>query len=106
MPSSGYDAAYRRSIREPDAFWAEAAQSITWIRRWDRVLDDARKPFYHWFAGGVLNTCYNMLDRHIEAGRGEQDAIIYDSPVTNTIRHISYRALRDEAARFAGALKN
>jgi propionyl-CoA synthetase len=68
------------------------------------VLDDMRVPFYRWFAGGVLNTCFNALDVHVERGRGERAALIYDSPVTGTVRSYTYRALRDEVARFAGAL--
>ena len=79
-----FDEIYRRSIAEPEGFWAEAAEAIDWIERWDKVLDDSRPPFYRWFTGGRLNTCYNCLDRHVEAGRGEQLALIYDSPVTET----------------------
>ena len=68
------------------------------------MLDDSRAPFYRWFAGGRLNTCYNALDRHVERGRVDQLALIYDSPVTSTVRTFSYGELRDEVARFAGAL--
>ena len=99
-----FDEIYRRSIAEPEAFWAEAAEAIHWSERWDKVLDDSRPPFYRWFAGGRLNTCYNCLDRHVKAGRGEQLALIYDSPVTETRRRYTYRALTEEVARFAGAL--
>ncbi|GAB4242349.1 MAG: propionyl-CoA synthetase [Thermoleophilia bacterium] len=101
-----YAEVYRRSIEDPDGFWAEAAEQIRWDRRWDLVLDDRRAPFYRWFAGGRLNTCFNALDRHVEEGRAEQDALIYDSPVTGTIRRYTYRQLRDEVALFAGALRN
>jgi propionyl-CoA synthetase len=100
-----YTQAHARSLADPEGFWAEQAQAIDWTRRWDQVLDDSRKPFYRWFRGGELNTCWNAVDRHVAAGRGEQAAIIYDSPVTNTIRSISYRELRDQVARFAGALR-
>ncbi|MFQ5775439.1 MAG: propionyl-CoA synthetase [Kiloniellaceae bacterium] len=99
-----YDEAHRRSITDPDGFWGEAAQEIDWERKWDRVLDDSRPPFYRWFAGGVLNTCHNALDRHVAGGRAEQTALIYDSPVTETIRRYTYAELRDAAARCAGAL--
>jgi len=99
-----YQNLYRRSLEDPEGFWAEAAEAIHWERKWERVLDDARKPFYRWFAGGVLNTCYNALDRHVEAGRAEQAALIYDSPVTGTIKRYSFRELRDAVACFAGAL--
>ncbi len=99
-----YEDAYSRSINDPDAFWGEAAEGIYWVKRWDKVLDDGNPPFYRWFGGGELNTCYNCLDRHVENGRGEQAALIYDSPVTDTIRTYTYTQLRDEVARFAGAL--
>ncbi len=99
-----YEEFYRRSIDDPEEFWAEVAEEIHWERRWDRVLDDSNKPFYRWFAGGRLNTCYNVLDRHVDAGRAKQTALIYDSPVTKTVRRYSYRDLRDEVARFAGVL--
>ncbi len=99
-----FESQYQRSIRDPNGFWAEAAEDVHWERRWERVLDDSRKPFYRWFTGGVLNTCYNAVDLHVDQGRGEQLALIYDSPVTNTIQRITYRLLRDEVARFAGAL--
>jgi propionyl-CoA synthetase len=95
---------HERSLRDPEGFWAAAAEDIHWDRRWDRVLDDTRPPFYRWFTGGLLNTCYNALDRHIERGRGRQRALIYDSPVTNTVRTFTYSELRDLVATFAGAL--
>ena len=101
-----YEEVFRRSLEDPNGFWAEAAEAITWERRWDRVLDDSNPPFYRWFTGGRLNTCYNALDRHIESGRGDQVALIYDSPVTGVVRRYTYRELRDQVARFAGALKD
>ena len=97
---------HRRSIENPSEFWAEAAEGIDWESRWDKVLDDSNPPIYRWFPGGRLNTCYNALDRHVESGRGEQAAIIYDSPVTGSQRTISYSQLRDDVALFAGALVN
>jgi propionyl-CoA synthetase len=103
-PMTSYAETYRRSLAEPEAFWAEAAEAIDWERRWDRVLDDRRPPFYRWFSGGRLNTCWNALDRHVAAGRGERVALIWDSPVTGSIEHFTYRELLDRVARFAGAL--
>ena len=100
-----YQKQYQNSIENPELFWAEAASGLDWSKRWDRVLDDSRPPFYQWFAGGEVNTCYNALDRHCEAGRGAQAALIYDSPVTGQVRTYSYDQLLDEAARFAGVLK-
>jgi propionyl-CoA synthetase len=102
---SQYEETYARSLRDPQGFWAAVAEDIYWERRWDRVLDDSRPPYYRWFTGGVLNTCYNALDLHVDRGRGKQQALIYDSPVTDTIRAFTYAELRDEVARVAGALR-
>jgi len=102
--SSRYEEIHRRSLADPESFWGEAAAGIDWERRWDRVLDDRQPPFYRWFSGGVLNTCHNALDRHVAAGRAEQLALIYDSPLTGAVRRLTYRALRDSVALFAGAL--
>jgi propionyl-CoA synthetase len=103
--TSVYDEVYRLAQNNPEEFWGAAADQLYWDRRWKQVRDDSNPPFYRWFVGGVLNTCYNCLDRHIDRGRGKQLALIYDSPVTNTLRHFTYRELRDEVARVAGALK-
>jgi propionyl-CoA synthetase len=103
--SNDYRVAYERSLRDPEGFWAEAAAAISWTKRWDRVLDDSRAPFIRWFAGGVLNTCYNAVDRHVERGRGKQCALIYDSPVTNTVRRFTYGELLNEVAQLAGAIR-
>ncbi len=100
-----YDDLFQKSIKDPAGFWENAAQAITWIRKWDKVLDDSNKPFYRWYVGAEMNTCFNALDRHVIAGRADQVALIYDSPVTNTIRKYTYRELLDEVSRFAGVLK-
>jgi propionyl-CoA synthetase len=89
---------------DPETFWAEAAGRLEWSSPWQRVLDDKREPYYRWFAGGQLNTCYNALDRHVSAGHGEQPALIYDSPLTNTKQVFTYAALLDRVSLFAGAL--
>jgi propionyl-CoA synthetase len=99
-----FDDVYRRSLEDPEGFWAEAAAAIDWEEPWERVLDDSRAPFYRWFTGGRLNTCHNAVDRHVEAGRADQLALIHDSPVTGTTSTFTYRELRDAVARFAGAL--
>ena len=99
-----YEQAYRRSLQEMDGFWAEAAEAIRWGKRWDRVLDKSHAPFYRWFNGGRLNTCDNALDRHVEGGRAEQLALIYDSPVTGAVARFTYRQLLSEVSRFAGVL--
>jgi propionyl-CoA synthetase len=101
-----YQEVFDRSISDPDGFWGEAAEKISWYKKWDKVLDDSNKPFFRWFTGGELNTCYNCLDRHVEGGRGDQAAIIYDSPVTDFKQSISYKELLDMVSRFAGGLKS
>ena len=98
------DDVYTQWVKDPEGFWAEAGEAIHWYQRWNRVLDGSRPPFYRWFPGAEVNTCYNALDWHVEHGRADQPALIYDSPVTGTIKHFTYRELRDEVARFAGAL--
>ena len=104
MPKEDLQTAVDRSLRDPETFWGEAAEQVHWYRKWDKVLDESNKPFYRWFTGGEVNTCYNALDLHVENGRGEQTALIYDSPVTDQIKSFSYRELRDKVAPFAGAL--
>jgi propionyl-CoA synthetase len=103
--TSVYDEAYARSMRDPEGFWGAAAEDIHWDRPWDRVFDGSRPPFHRWFVGGMLNTCYNALDLHVDRGRGKQPALIYDSPVTDTVRSFTYRELRDLTARCAGMLR-
>ncbi|MBT4638710.1 MAG: propionyl-CoA synthetase [Deltaproteobacteria bacterium] len=99
-----YDETFKRSITNPDDFWGEAAENCHWYKRWDKVLDDSNKPLYRWFTGGETNTCYNALDFHIDNGRGEQNALIYDSPVTGVVETYTYSQLRDRVAKFAGLL--
>jgi propionyl-CoA synthetase len=99
-----YEETYRRSLDDPEGFWGEAAAAVDWVEPWQRVLDDSRAPFYRWFTGGRLNTCWNALDRHVERGRAHQPALIYDSPLAETSATFTYRELRDGVARFAGAL--
>ncbi len=100
-----HERTYRQSLEDPGGFWGAAAKEIDWYRQPDTVLDDSNPPFYQWFAGGELNTCYNALDRHVAGGRADQLALIYDSPVTGQIRRLTYRELLDEVARFAGVLQ-
>ncbi len=101
-----YRDAFKRSVEDPEGFWGEAAAGISWYRQPDRTLDDSQAPLYRWFPGGEMNTCYNAIDRHVEAGRGAQLALIYDSPVTNTKQTFTYDQLLDEVSRFAGALRD
>ncbi len=106
MTTGAYDAAYQTSLSNPDAFWGEAASAIDWIREPTTVLDASNPPFYRWFTDGTLNTCFNALDRHVRDGRGEQLALVYDSPVTGTTQSWTYAQLTDEVARLAGALSS
>ena len=100
-----YEEIFNKSIENPEEFWADAAQAIDWYKKWDSVLDRSNPPFYRWFRGAEMNTCYNAVDRHVHNGRGDQTAIIYDSPVTDTVRKISYAELLSQVETLAGALK-
>ena len=99
-----FDELHAQSLADPEGFWAAAAEGVDWYKRWDKVLDDSNAPMYRWFSGGELNTCHNALDRHVEGGRADQAALIYDSPVTGTVRTYTYAELRDQVATFAGAM--
>jgi len=101
-----YEEIHNRSLADPEAFWAEAAEAVHWYKRWDKVLDDSNKPFYRWFTGAEINTCYNAVDIHCETGRADQLALIYDSPVTESKNTFTYAELRDAVALFAGVLVN
>jgi propionyl-CoA synthetase len=101
-----YDKAYEESVRRPEAFWGAAAEAVDWTQRWHTVLDGSAVPAPRWFAGGVLNTCYNAVDRHVEAGRGGAVAVIYDSPVTGTVSQLTYAQLLERVSRFAGGLRS
>lgn len=101
---SGYNATYSNWQKDPEAFWGEAAQDISWFTAPKVVLDNANPPLTTWFPDGVCNTCYNAVDRHVEAGRGDQPAIIHDSPVTQSQTKITYKDLLDRVSRVAGVL--
>ncbi len=102
--SDMYQKEYYESVKDPHSFWAKAASQIHWFKPYQKVLDNSKAPFYRWFTGGELNTCYNTIDVHVNAGRGKQLAVIYDSPVTDTIQKFTYSQLLDKVARFAGVL--
>ncbi len=104
--ASAYEKLYTQSLEDPEGFWAEAAEDVHWYKKWDKVFDNSRQPFYQWFKGGVVNTCYNALDLHVANGRADQLALLYDSPVTDTIKRFTYRELLEQVARFAGVLAN
>ena len=103
--SRRFEEARRRSLEDPAGYWGELAEAICWTRRWDRVLDDDNPPFHRWFPGAETNTCWNAVDRHVDAGRGDRRALIWDSPVAGARRVLTFRELRDEVAAFAGVLR-
>ncbi|WP_417713053.1 propionate-CoA ligase PrpE [Pseudophaeobacter arcticus] len=100
-----YKEIYANWKADPEAFWMQAAEAIDWVEAPTKALTDKGDGLYEWFADARVNTCYNAVDRHVEAGRGEQTAIIYDSPITHTKREISYVELRNRVANLAGALR-
>jgi acyl-coenzyme A synthetase/AMP-(fatty) acid ligase len=101
-----YKKIYQYSINEKEKFWAQQTQQLKWFKEPSNILSKNDKGFYRWFADGEMNTCYLCLDHNIEQGRGEQTALIYDSPVTKTIKKYSYSEMRDAVARFAGGLQS
>ena len=106
MSNGAYAEAYEQSISDPNGFWGEAAKAVEWTTPPTTILDDSNPPFYRWFEGGSLNTCFNALDRHVRDGRGDQAALIYDSPVTGVKKQYTYAELLDEVSRFAGGLRD
>ena len=104
--SGEYRQAYDRSMTDPEGFWREAAALIDWYTEPETIMDASALPFSQWFVGGELNTCHNALDRHVDAGRGDQVALIHDSPVTDSQQRFTYAELRDQVARFAGVLRS
>ena len=100
----GYDEQFERAKNDPESFWGEAALHLSWDRPFQRVLDHSNPPFTKWFPGGMLNTCANALDRHVDAGHGDQLALVHDSAMTGKVQRYTFRELRDAVARFAGAL--
>ncbi len=103
--NDAFDQVHGLSISDPDQFWGNAAEEIYWYTKPSKVLDTSESPHGKWFVDGELNTCFNAVDRHVEAGRGDDIALIYDSPVTSTVRKFSFSELQDLTAKFAGVLK-
>ncbi len=98
---------YDRSIQDKDAFWADIAERITWFKKWDKVSDvDFTKAKIKWFEGGKLNVSYNCLDRHVEAGKGDRTALIWEGNNPEEDKHFTYQELLDEVQKFANVLKN
>jgi propionyl-CoA synthetase len=103
--SGEYERAFHEAVTNPEKFWGTAATKVKWFRHYDKVLTSDNPPFYRWFEGGMVNSCYNALDYHVEQGLKDRIALIYDSPVTKTVKKYSYGELRDLVARCAGGLQ-
>ena len=103
--SGEYERAFHEAVTNPEKFWGAAATKVHWYRHYDQVLNIDKPPFYRWFEGGLVNSCYNALDYHVEHGRKDRIALIYDSPVTKTVIKFTYGELRDLVARCAGGLQ-
>ena len=103
--SEKYKQAFKSSLQDREAFWAKAAEDVKWIKKYDQVLDSSNPPFYKWFKGGKINTCFNALDRHVVEGNGDRVALIYDSAMLNVQKKYSYQELTKEVSILAGALQ-
>ncbi|MEZ5757651.1 MAG: acetate--CoA ligase [Emcibacteraceae bacterium] len=106
MSLKSYEETYKKWQMEPEAFWEEAATDISWYKKWDQVLDQSNAPLYRWYSGAQTNSCYNALDRHVEAGHGDRIALIYDSAMTGIIIMFTYQELLSQVETFAGVLKS
>lgn len=103
---ASYKETYQNWQQDPEKFWAEAADEISWSKKWDQVLDDSNPPLSRWFSGGICNTCYNAVDRHVEEGHGRRTALIYDSAMTGLKRKLSYAELLDQVSKCADMLRS
>ena len=106
LMTTKYDDVYQKSIQNRDAFWSEIADEIFWYKKPKKILNSKNPPFYKWYEDGTTNSCYNAVDLHVENGKGKKLAIIYDSPITNTQKKITYSELKDKVSTFAGVLIN
>src|ERR1700694_6171444 len=106
IPSnSRYHAVHARSLADPEGFWGEAAREIDWIEPAKKIFDPATGPYGRWFAGAVVNTCYNALDRHVAGGRADQGALITDSPLANTIKKLTNAQMLHEVKTLAAIMQ-
>ncbi len=104
--SSNFNKIYEESLKNPEKFWKEISEEIFWFKKPTKILSKDSPPFYKWFTDGVTNTCYNALDVHIDQGRGDKTALIYDSPITGNKKQFTYKELKAQVSKFAGALSN
>ena len=103
---SNFEKIYSESIKNPEEFWQKVGDDIFWFKKPSIILNKSNPPFYKWYEDGVTNTCYNALDFHIDNGRGDRDALIYDSPITGNKKKFTYSELKDKVSKFAGSLDN
>jgi propionyl-CoA synthetase len=101
---SAYHEVHARSLRDPEGFWGETAREIDWIKPAEKIFDSTQGLYGRWFAGAIVNTCYNALDRHVEGGRADQLALIHDSPLTGRITKFTYAELLNEVKTLAGVM--
>ena len=104
--SNEFNKIYQNSIKNPEDFWKDISNDIFWFKKPTKILNKSNPPFYKWFEDGVTNTCYNALDVHIDEGRGDRLALIYDSPITGNKKQFTYNELKIKVSKFAGALRN
>ena len=104
--NDAFEKIYKNSIKNPEFFWEEVSKDIFWFKKPSKILNRSKPPFYKWFEDGTTNTCYNALDHHIDQGRGDKLALIYDSPITGNKSNFSYRELKEKVSKFAGSLVN
>ena len=97
---------YQKSISKPEEFWSEISNDIFWFQKPTKILNKSNPPFYKWFEDGKTNTCFNALDIHVDKGKGDKTALIYDSPITGNKKKFTYKELKEKVSKFAGALKN
>ena len=101
-----YHSIYKDWRIDPESFWMKAAENIDWDKKPTFALNESNAPLFEWYTDSYVNTCFNAVDRHVENGRGDQTAIIYDSPITKTKQHITYAQLLEKTSLLAGSLKN
>ena len=104
--SEKFNKIYEQSIKNPESFWQEASNDIFWFKKPSKILNNSNPPFYKWFEDGITNTCYNALDIHIDQGKGDKTALIYDSPITGNKNKYTFKELKVKVSKFAGALKD
>ena len=104
--NSNFEKIYNESIKNPEEFWKKVADDMFWFKKPTKILNSSKPPFFKWYEDGITNTCYNALDFHIDNGRGDRTALIYDSPITGNKKKFTYKELKEKVSKFAGALKN